>query len=182
MTPIAAYYDAVSKLSSDQLDKLEVLKWLVSLDNKDRRTGRTYLLSLAFLWEAIRTRETVKVWDHVHYHSARSDITGLIMDMIRRPNGIHGYGGCSAGEVNVDSHWADEKLDNKTRAMYYEYHEKPDLLEAVQMLTRASFCHKNRDWEEEIQSAIRTARRYGHKVKEIRSAINIEIIRFVMKR
>lgn len=53
------------KLTDNQAEQFKVLQWLISDDEKDRITGRTTLLAMAFMQKALDNRGTwVTVFDH----------------------------------------------------------------------------------------------------------------------
>jgi hypothetical protein len=77
------YYSAVAALDSALASRLPALEWLVSVQEKDRGTGRTRLLALAFIGAAMRRPEVgVKVFDH-HDPSASRSSGQFIREAIR---------------------------------------------------------------------------------------------------
>jgi len=53
------------KLTQDQQQKLDTLKWLISDHHNDRETGRTTLLAMAFIEKAITNPGLwVRLFDH----------------------------------------------------------------------------------------------------------------------
>jgi hypothetical protein len=70
-----------SLLTPSQLMAYKSACWLVSSDPKDRGTGRTTVLSAAFLREAMGGRQC-ELWDHYPYH------TGHGRDVMRNQIGF----------------------------------------------------------------------------------------------
>lgn len=65
MSAMGAYYAAVANLGSGLAAHLPTLEWLVSHSLKDRGTGRTRALAVAFIKAAVTTNGAeVKVFDH----------------------------------------------------------------------------------------------------------------------
>ncbi len=83
MSILSEYYAAVAALDPALASRLPVLEWLVSVQDKDRGTGRTSLLALAFIGAAMRRPEVgVKVFDH-HDPSASRSSGQFIREAIR---------------------------------------------------------------------------------------------------
>jgi len=57
------YYDLVARLNDDQLSHLRTINWL--LNSKNRGQGRTFLLAIGFIREAIRTKRPIAYFDHI---------------------------------------------------------------------------------------------------------------------
>jgi hypothetical protein len=63
MTVLKDYYEVLGKLSTDELNKLEVIKWLISNSNSVRGTGRTKLMAIAFVRLSLEG-ERIELFDH----------------------------------------------------------------------------------------------------------------------
>jgi hypothetical protein len=57
------YHDLVARLNDDQLSHLRTINWL--LNSKNRGQGRTFLLAIGFIREAIRTKRPIAYFDHI---------------------------------------------------------------------------------------------------------------------
>lgn len=71
----------VFDLTSQQLQAFETLRWLHSPQEGDRRTGRTFVLALSYLWRCLNTRGWVEASDHVQSRDMRHHLFRTIIDL-----------------------------------------------------------------------------------------------------
>ncbi|MFA5202975.1 MAG: hypothetical protein WC708_00980 [Lentisphaeria bacterium] len=82
MTLLKDYYDIIEKLTASELNKLEVIKWLVSDDQSVRRTGRTRLMAVAFIRLALEGKRT-KIFDHFQGTNSKQVIVDEIYNIFK---------------------------------------------------------------------------------------------------
>jgi archaellum biogenesis ATPase FlaH len=82
MTILKDYYDIIEKLTTNELNKLEVIKWLVSDDQSVRRTGRTKLMAIAFVRLALEGKRS-KIFDHFQGNDSKRFIVDAIDDIFK---------------------------------------------------------------------------------------------------
>lgn len=85
MTVLKDYYDIIEKLSASEINKLEVIKWLVSDDENVRRTGRTKLMAIAFVRLALEGKRP-KIFDHFPGKDSKRFITDAINNIFKSPD------------------------------------------------------------------------------------------------
>jgi len=77
------YYDLIARLNNDQLSHLRTINWL--LNSKNRGQGRTFLMALGFIREAIRTKRPITYFDHIKSDRAKDNI-GHILENLTHSN------------------------------------------------------------------------------------------------
>jgi archaellum biogenesis ATPase FlaH len=85
MTLLKDYYDIIEKLTASELNKLEVIKWLVSDDQSVRRTGRTRLMAIAFVRLALEGKRS-KIFDHFQGKNSKQFIINAIDSIFKSPD------------------------------------------------------------------------------------------------
>ena len=87
MTALKDYYDIIEKLNASEINKLEVIKWLVSDDMGVRGTGRTKIMAIAFVRLALEGKHP-KIFDHFQGKDSKRFITDAIYRIFKSSDGI----------------------------------------------------------------------------------------------
>jgi hypothetical protein len=70
-------------LSQQQLDALPILEWLISLDDRDRRTGRTLAIAVATVrMAAANPGRSYRFWDHSGYRRQNEAVGDTIRSLL----------------------------------------------------------------------------------------------------
>lgn len=85
MTLLKDYYDVLEKLTINELNKLEVIKWLISDYQSVRHTGRTRLMAIAFVRLALEGRRT-KIFDHFQGTNSKQFVIDEINSIFNSPD------------------------------------------------------------------------------------------------
>jgi len=146
------YYNLVSRLNEQQLSHLRTINWLLNEGNRGQ--GRTFLLAIGFIREAIRTKRPIAYFDHIKSDKTK-DYIGHILE-----NLIH-----SNRQIRSNFRVTSKEIQYKGNLEYFSSSEKA----IIEPIPESAFI-------EDIISIVTLAKQRGVPEERIREAVDLSLV------